>query len=253
MDSQRRPRALIADDEPALAADLATRLGRLWPELDIAAVVHHGPAAVEAMQRLAPDLAFLDIQMPGLTGLEVAERVRIPHLVFVTAHDAFAVAAFEAAAVDYLLKPVSDARLAQTVERLKARLLAGTPAVDIAALLRQWLPQAAVQARLSLIRASVGAETHLIDVGSVLFFRADDKYTAVRTAAREYLIRTPLKDLLVQLDPEQFWQIHRNSIVNIRAVASAQRDLAGRVVLHLKGCAERLPVSRAFAHRFGQM
>jgi DNA-binding LytR/AlgR family response regulator len=251
MDSKARPRALVADDEPALAADLATRLGRIWPELDIAAVVHHGPAAVEALTRLSPDLAFLDIQMPGLSGLEVAEKARVPHLVFVTAHDQYAVAAFEAAAVDYLLKPVGDMRLAQTVDRLKARLANGAPAIDLAALLQRLSKP--VPARLSLIRASVGAETHLIDIGSVLYFRADDKYTAVQTVAREYLIRTPLKELLTQLDPERFWQIHRNTIVNAQAVASAHRELTGRVTLHLKGRAEKLPVSRAFSHRFRQM
>jgi DNA-binding LytR/AlgR family response regulator len=251
MDSQKRPRALIADDEPALAADLAMRLGRIWPELDVAAVVHHGPAAVEALTRLGPDLAFLDIRMPGLSGLEVAQQVRVPHLIFVSAYDQYAVAAFEAAAVDFLLKPVTDARLAQTVTRLKARLVAGSPAVDVAAILRQLLAPA--PARLNVIRASVGAETHLVDVASVLYFQANDKYTTVQTAAREYLIRTPLKELLAQLDSEQFWQIHRNTIVNIRAVTNAHRESTGRVTLHLKGRAEKLTVSRAFAHRFHQM
>jgi DNA-binding LytR/AlgR family response regulator len=251
MDAQRRPRALIADDEPALAADLATRLGRLWPELDVVAVVHHGLAAVEALARLGPDLAFLDIRMPGLSGLEVAQQARVPHLIFVSAYDQYAVDAFETAAVDYLLKPVKDARLAQTVTRLKARLAAGSPAVDVAAVLRQLLTPA--PPRLNMIRASVGAETHLVDVASVLYFQANDKYTAVQTAAREYLIRTPLKELLAQLDPGQFWQIHRNTIVNIRAVTNAHRESIGRVTLHLKGRAEKLTVSRAFAHRFHQM
>jgi DNA-binding LytR/AlgR family response regulator len=251
MDTQRRPRALIADDEPALAADLAIRLGKLWPDLEIAAVVHNGPAAVEALARLSPDMAFLDIRMPGLDGLEVAQRMLVPHLVFVTAYDQYAVTAFEAAAVDYLLKPVSDARLAQTVARLKERMAPGAPVADVTAVLRQLLAPA--PARLSVIRASVGSETHLIETASVLYFRAEDKYTAVRTPMREYLIRIPLKELLMQLDPERFWQIHRNAIVNIRAVASAHREISGRYTLALKDRTEKLTVSRAFAHRFHQM
>ncbi|MFT3734189.1 MAG: LytTR family DNA-binding domain-containing protein [Rhodocyclaceae bacterium] len=246
-----RIRALIADDEPLLAADLATRLGQLWPELDIAAVVHHGPAAVEALNRLAPDIAFLDIRMPGLSGLEVAQQVRVPHVVFVTAYDQYAVAAFESAAADYLLKPVSDDRLAQTVTRLRDRVATAQPAADLGRLLAQVLGQQAE--RLSWIRASVGDDTHLVAIDEVLYFRADDKYTVVQTAQREYLIRTPLKELLPQLDPARFWQVHRNTIVATTAIASARRELNGRVTLSLRGRPEALTVSRAFAHLFRQM
>jgi DNA-binding LytR/AlgR family response regulator len=251
MDSPKRPRALIADDEPALAADLAVRLSRLWPELEIAAVVHQGPAAVDGLTRLQPEIAFLDIRMPGLTGLEVATKVSVPHLVFVTAHDEYAISAFDAAAADYLLKPVTDERLEETVRRLQSRLSSGASATDAEALLRRLLSP--IPPRLEFVRASVGSETHLVEVASVLYFRADERYTAVQTVNREYLIRTPLKDLLKQLSPEHFWQIHRNTIVNLRAVQSARRDFAGRLTLQLRGRTESLPVSRAFAHRFQQM
>jgi DNA-binding LytR/AlgR family response regulator len=251
MDSPRSPRALIADDEPLLAADLASRLQTLWPELDLAAVVHHGPAAVEAIARLSPDIAFLDIRMPGLSGLEVAKAARVPQLVFVTAYDQYAVSAFEAAAADYLLKPVSDERLRQTVVRLRQRLSSTAPPSDFSALLRELLTRQ--KPHLQWIRASAGVDTHLVDIADVMYFQADDKYTVVQTATREYLIRTPLRELLPQLDPAAFWQIHRNTIVATRAIASARRELTGRVTLSLKGRAETLTVSRAFAHLFKQM
>jgi DNA-binding LytR/AlgR family response regulator len=244
-------RALIADDEPLLAADLATRLAALWPELDIAAVVHHGPAAVEALTRLAPDIAFLDIRMPGLTGLEVAQQVRVPHFVFVTAYDQYAVAAFESAAADYVLKPVSDARLAQTVQRLRERVELAQPAAELGGLLQQLLGRQ--PERMKWIRASVGNDTHLVDVDEVIYFRADEKYTVVQTAQRDYLIRMPLRELLPQLDGARFWQVHRNTIVATSAIASARRELNGRVTLSLRGRNETLTVSRAFAHLFKQM
>lgn len=247
-----RPRALIADDEPLLAADLATRLARLWPELDIAAVVHHGPAAVEALQRLHPDIAFLDIRMPGLSGLEVAAQTRVRHLVFVTAYDQYAIEAFEAAAIDYLLKPVSDERLSRCIERLKKQF--GNPSQPVGALLEQVRKLLGhVPERLRWIRASHGQDVHLVDVDEVAYFRADDKYTVVQTAQREYLIRTPLKELLPQLDPKQFWQIHRNTIVNTRCITTVRRELTGRAILFLKHREETLTVSRAFSHLFKQM
>lgn len=254
MDSPRSPRALIADDEPLLAADLASRLQTLWPELDLAAVVHHGPAAVEAIARLSPDIAFLDIRMPGLSGLEVAKAARVPQLVFVTAYDQYAVSAFEAAAADYLLKPVSDERLQQTVERLRQRFTTPPVQTDFSGLLQELLArQTPHPPHLQWIRASVGTETHLVNIADVIYFQADDKYTVVQTAAREYLIRTPLRELLPQLDPQAFWQIHRNTIVATAAIASARRELTGRATLTLRGRAETLTVSRAFAHLFKQM
>ena len=251
MDTAGRPRILIADDEPLLAADLASRLHALWPELDLAAVVHHGPAAVEAISGLNPDIAFLDIRMPGLGGLEVAQATSVPHLVFVTAYDQYAVNAFDMAAVDYLLKPVSDERLARTVTRLKQRVAAREPAPDLSGLLRTLIEQR--PGRLAWIRASVGADSHLVATRDVLYFRADDKYTLVQTAEHEYLIRTPLKELLPQLDPDQFWQIHRSTIVATAAIVRARRDITGRISLHVQGRSETLPVSRAFAHLFKQM
>jgi len=251
MDTPRRPRALIADDEPFLAADLVSRLLRLWPELDVVAVAHHGPAALNALKQLQPDIAFLDIRMPGLTGLEVAAQARVPHLVFVTAYDQYAVAAFEQAAADYLLKPVSDERLQQTVDRLKTRWQEAAPASDWLDTVRKLLTTR--DERLHWIRATVGQDVHLVDVADVLYFRADDKYTVVQTAAREYLIRTPLKELLPQLDPEMFWQIHRNTLVNIRAIANSRRELSGRITLSLRQRQETLTVSRAYSHLFRSM
>ncbi|MFT4174356.1 MAG: LytTR family DNA-binding domain-containing protein [Rhodocyclaceae bacterium] len=250
MDTPGQPRILIADDEPLLAADLASRLRALWPECDLAAVVHHGPAAVEAIDRLGPDIAFLDIRMPGLSGLEVAHATRVPHLVFVTAYDQYAVSAFDMAAADYLLKPISDERLALAVTRLKARIATRQQAPDLSDLVRTLIER---PARLKWIRASVGSDTHLVATREVLYFRADDKYTLVQTAEREYLIRTPLKELLAQLDPDEFWQIHRNTIVATAAIARARRDLTGRLSIQLQGRTETLGVSRAFAHLFKQM
>lgn len=251
MDTARRPRALIADDEPFLAADLASRLLQHWPQIDIAAVVHHGPAALDALTQLKPDIAFLDIRMPGLTGLEVAAQIRTPHLVFVTAYDQYAVEAFEQAAADYLLKPVSDERLQKTIGRLKTRWQDAAPGAELLGTVRQLL--AKDNERLRWIRATVGQDVHLVDVGDVLYFRADDKYTVVQTAQREYLIRTPLKDLLPQLDPALFWQIHRNTLVNTRAISCTRREISGRVTLTLRQRPEALIVSRAFAHQFRTM
>lgn len=242
-----RQRILIADDEPLLAADLVTRLARLWPACEIVAVVHNGPAALEAVQRLQPDIAFLDIRMPGLGGLEVARAATGLAVVFVTAYDQHAVEAFEQAAVDYLLKPVSDARLQQTVQRLQQPRSPAQP--DLAPLLARLLPPE----RLRWIRASHGETVHLVDIQDVVYFQADDKYTVVMTADREFLIRTPLKELLEQLDLQQFWQIHRSTLVNVQAIQSVQRELTGRCALKLKTRSEVLIVSRAFAHLFRQM
>lgn len=249
----RNPKALIADDEPLLAADLATRLGRLWPELDIAAVVHHGPGALEALQRLEPDIAFLDIRMPGLSGLEVASLAQVPHLVFVTAYDQHAVEAFEREAIDYLLKPVTDERLQKAIERLKRSLASASPASDVLLKVREILQVEREPERLHWIRATRGQEVHLVGISEVVFFKADEKYTRVQTPQIEYLIRTPLKDLLPQLDPNMFWQIHRNTIVNVTAIARATKDWAGRISLSLKARPEQLQVSRAFTHLFRQM
>ena len=244
MNSVRRTTAIIADDEPRLATYLRDRLATLWPELVIAGIAANGPEAQALIATEDPDIAFLDIRMPGLTGLEVAQAAhRKLNVVFVTAFDEYAVDAFERAAVDYLLKPVTDARLAQTVERLKHRVTDHAAAPDLRA-----APE-----RLAWIRASVGQQVRLIPVEDVCCFQANDKYTSVFTKDGEALIRTALRELVDALDPDRFWQVHRGTIVNLAHVGATNRDLAGRVSLSLKTRTEAIAVSRAFAHRFRQM
>jgi len=264
--------ALIAEDEPILAATLAATLGRLWPELNIVATCPHGQAALEQALALQPDVLFLDIKMPGKTGLEVAEELAeqwpapkpFPQVVFVTAYDDYAVQAFDNAAVDYVLKPVSDERLGRTVERLKARLGKREPAGGMDMLIEQLraltAPTAAPAAspvaqpqRLTLIRAAVGNQVRMIPVGDVVYFEALDKYINVVTPDGEALIRTTLKELLPQLDDSVFWQIHRGTIVNAGCVLAATRDEAGKLTLSLRQRAEKLRVSPLYAHLFRQM
>ncbi len=258
------PTALIADDEPHLARELAAQLARLWPALQVVHLARNGVEAAERIAALQPDLAFLDIQMPGLTGLEVAQGVEGgTRVVFVTAYDEYAVQAFESEAVDYVLKPVSEARLARCIERLKRAL--ATPAAageaDGAALLatlQRLLPAAGTAAapapeRLRWIRAGSGELTHQVAVQDVLFFRADDKYTCVQTATAEHLIRTTIAELAAALDPQQFVQVHRSTIVNLAHLAGTRRDEASRLFLRLRGHAVELPVSRAYVHLFKAM
>jgi DNA-binding LytR/AlgR family response regulator len=256
------PRALIADDEPHLAAYLRERLVAIWPELDIVGVAEDGPAALRLIEEQDPDVVFLDIRMPGLTGLEVARRVAAGvHVVFVTAYDEYAVTAFEREAVDYVLKPVSDERLRETVRRLRERVTSAMPPEGLTAALEalgRILPAlgAAVPAgpeRLAWIRAAIGNQVRLIAIEEVCYFQANDKYTSVFTREGEALIRTSLKELAEQLDPARFWQIHRSTIVNLAHVANSTRDLSGRIQIRLKSRPEMLSVSRAFAHRFRQM
>jgi DNA-binding LytR/AlgR family response regulator len=247
--------ALIADDEPHLAVYLREQLLRLWPELELLPHARNGVEAAAAIADHAPDLAFLDIKMPGLSGLEVAQGIEgATRVVFVTAYDEFAVRAFEQEALDYVLKPVKAERLAVTIERIRRALAApATPDARLAAALQQLLPAAALQPRLRYVRASQGELTHQIDVAEVLFFRADDKYTCVQTARGEHLIRTPIAELAAQLDGEHFWQVHRSSIVNLRFVAGTRRDELSRLFVRLHGFAGELPVSRAYVHRFKSM
>jgi DNA-binding LytR/AlgR family response regulator len=260
MNGARRTTAIIADDEPRLATYLRDRLAALWPDLVIAGIAANGPEAQALIADEAPDIAFLDIRMPGLTGLDVARNAgRDVHVVFVTAFDQYAIDAFERAAVDYLLKPVSDARLAQTIERLQLRVAGGNAspewqsALTMLAQLAPSLASVGAPERLAWIRASVGAQVRLIPVEDVCYFQANDKYTSVFTSDGEALIRTPLRELVDALDPNRFWQVHRGTIVNLSQVAATHRDLAGRVSLALKTRAESVAVSRAFAHRFKQM
>ena len=250
--------AVIADDELHLAQALQRQLATLWPELSIKAVVRNGLEAAQAIEAYTPDIAFLDIQMPGLTGLEVAQGIEgATRVVFVTAFDEYAVQAFEQSALDYLLKPVKAERLARTVDKIKAALASREPPDDgaaLAAALRRLLPQAQRPAApLRWIRASVGEHTRQVDVRDVLFFHADEKYTAVKTADTEHLIRTPIVELAAQLDAEQFWQIHRSTIINLEHLAGTRRDEASRLFVRINGHERELPVSRAYVALFKAM
>jgi DNA-binding LytR/AlgR family response regulator len=250
-----KARALIADDEPHLAGHLRARLAELWPDLEVLPLAANGLEALRAIDEERPEIAFLDIRMPGLTGLELARRMDAKtHVVFVTAFDQYAVEAFDREAVDYLLKPVTDERLARAIERLKRKLGSADAPPDLAAVLAriaQVLPAAGT--RLRWIRALKGEEVRQIPVDDVVYFRASDKYTCVITREGEWLIRMALAELGEQLDPATFCQIHRATIVNMNEVAATRRDLGGRVFVRLRDGATELPVSRAFAHLFRQM
>jgi DNA-binding LytR/AlgR family response regulator len=251
--------AVIADDEPHLATYLRTQLATLWPELQVVQVARNGVEAAEAIATHRPDLAFLDIKMPGMTGLEVAQGIEgTTRVVFVTAYDEFAVQAFEQEAVDYVLKPVNATRLAKTIERVRRALptAPGSSSDDarLATVLQRLLPAAeAPRARLKYVRASQGDLTHQIDIADVLFFRADDKYTVVRTARGEFLIRTPIAELVAQLDADEFWQVHRSTLINLKFVAGTRRDELSRLYVRINGFDGELPVSRAYVHLFKAM
>lgn len=280
MNTPNRPTALIAEDEPLLAAALQAELKKVWPELEVVAVVGNGKAAVEKALALTPDVVFLDIRMPGLTGLEAAAELAdewpaedganqppFPALVFVTAYDEYALQAFEAQAMDYVLKPVQTERLARTAQRVQAALAQRVnpstgsvePAMDatlaqLRALLGGPESTSVLPERLKVIQASVGHAIHMVPVSDVVVFEAADKYVRVLTAAHEYLIRTPLKDLLPQLDPSEFWQVHRGTVVRATAIDSVQRDEAGRTSLLLRQRdGQRIAVSRVYAARFRAM
>jgi DNA-binding LytR/AlgR family response regulator len=249
--------ALIADDEPALSRALVSMLSKLWPELQIVHVARHGIEAAAHIASLQPDIAFLDIQMPGLSGLEVAQGIEgRTQVVFVTAYDQHAVQAFEHAAVDYLLKPLQPERLARTIERLRQStqpVIIGPDDQRLLQVLRQLTPAAPGQAPLRWVRASSGDVTHQIDVQDILFFQADDKYTCVRTVQTEHLIRTPIAELAQQLDPHQFQQVHRATLINLARLAGTRRDETSRLWLRMQGWPGELPVSRAYVHLFKAM
>ncbi len=250
--------ALIADDEPPLARHLQQQLAALWPALEFAPMARNGIDAAAGIAELEPDLAFLDIQMPGLTGLEVAQGIEGPtRVVFVTAFDEYAVQAFEHEALDYVLKPVTTDRLRRTVQRLQ-QALSSPPVTDdsrLADALRRLQPMAPVEPadRLRWIRAGSGDVMHQVAVDEVLFFRADDKYTCVQTVDAEHLIRTPIAELAARLDPQRFVQVHRSTIVNLDHLAGSRRDDASRLYLRLRGSERELPVSRAYVHLFKAM
>jgi DNA-binding LytR/AlgR family response regulator len=247
------PTAIVAEDEPILRTQLEGKLAKLWPELEIIASVEDGAAALEALEDRAPDFMFLDIQMPEMTGVEVAKHVGgRSHVVFVTAYDQYAIQAFETGAADYILKPATDERLAVTIERLKAKL--ASPPVDLSSVLSRLTEQmGGRKERLQWIKATQGQNLRLIPVGDVLFFQSDEKYTRVVTAESESLIKTPIRELLDGLDPEMFWQIHRSTIVNAAAIAGVTRDFRGQAHVKIRGKDETLVVSRIYSHLFKQM
>ena len=249
----RTLKAVIAEDEAVLRGELRDTLAKLWPELDICAEAEDGIDALRALSEHAPDVLFLDIQMPGMSGLEVAKHASGKcHVAFVTAYDKYAVAAFEQGAVDYVMKPFSAARLATTVERLKEKA-AGAPA-SLDGLLKA-LAEVTNGAKeyLRWITASQGDELRLITVEEICYFQADNKYTLVVMAEQSSLIRRPIKELIDELDPKMFWQIHRGTLVNINAVAGVTRDMGGHLLLKLKERKETLAVSEPYMHLFKQM
>jgi len=251
--------AIIADDERLMREQLRARLAEVWPDLQILAEAKNGEEAVAAVREHHPDLAFLDIRMPGMTGIEVAREIGDAcHVVFITAYNEYAVDAFEHGAVDYVLKPAEAERLALTVGRLKLRL--GSKPSDLGALLAQLSAKLETagsggteRTHLQWIQASVGQQLRLIPTAEVLFFTSDEKYTRVQTESIEALIRKPIKELIDELDPEQFWQIHRSTIVNAKAIAGVARDFRGRQLVLIKGHSEKLEVSRNYTHLFKQM
>ncbi|MDR3367645.1 LytTR family DNA-binding domain-containing protein [Rhodoferax sp.] len=265
------PTALIAEDEPLLATALQAELAHAWPGLQVVAKVGDGASAVAQALTLRPDVLFFDIRMPGLDGLDAAAELAdawpaqtatdkaFPALVFVTAYDQYAVQAFEAQAVDYLLKPVQPDRLKKTVLKVQKALTNHTQStIDFEATLGQLrslmtvAPNPSIEP-LKVIQAGVGNSIRMVPVDDVLFFEAADKYVRVLTASHEYLIRTPLKDLLPRLDPNSFWQIHRGTVVNVTAIDSVTRDEAGKLWLQVRGQPERLAVSRLYAYLFKAM
>lgn len=267
-------RAILADDERLMRDQLALALQQAWPELRIEAQARNGLEALEAAKQWRPEVVFLDIRMPGMNGIDTARAIldwadeqdtMAPEIVFITAYDQYAVEAFEHGAVDYILKPAEPERLAKTVARLCQRLRQQTSpsVVDMAPLsppslthvLQQLTRQMSAPSRAPLqwIQASMGQSIQMVPVEDVLFFSSDDKYTRVRTATQEHFIRKPIKELLAELDPAVFWQIHRSSLVNVRAIEAARRDDRGRLVLSLRGCSETLVVSRNHSAQFKGM
>jgi DNA-binding LytR/AlgR family response regulator len=251
------PTAIIADDERMMRDQLRSRLEQVWPELEILAEAKNGEEAIQMVATHQPDLVFLDIRMPLKTGLEAAKEIGDKtHIVFITAYDQYAIEAFDQGAVDYVLKPADVERLGRTVERLKARLSTTSVPNDMSAMLAQLAKQMGIAAKpayLQWIQASIGQELRLIPVEEILFFQSDEKYTRVQTANYEALIRKPVRDLSEELDPSLFWQIHRSTLVNAKAISGVVRDMRGRHLVQVKGLSEKLEVSRSFVHLFKQM
>jgi DNA-binding LytR/AlgR family response regulator len=261
------PTAVIADDEAHLLAHLRIKLQALWPELKIVAQAANGLEAKAAIEKFKPSVAFLDIKMPGLSGLEVARELEgefelKTRFVFVTAYDEFALEAFEREAVDFLVKPVADDRLVRTIKRLRVALEAATPVPDLANVLKQLMGTVGVDkaatavpstGRLRWLRASIADTTVHIPVQDIVYVQSDDKYTIVYTAGAEHVVRMPIAEMIASLDPEQFWQIHRSTIVNMNFVQGTRRDETSRLFVRLRSIEKELPVSRAWVHLFKQM
>jgi DNA-binding LytR/AlgR family response regulator len=249
------PTAIIADDERLMRDQLRLRLSQVWPELEILDEAKNGEEAISMVEEHRPDFTFLDIRMPGKTGLDAAREIGgKSHVVFITAYDQYAVEAFERGAIDYVLKPAEPERLRLTVERLKARLAA--PPQDMSAMLAQLARQIGIEPKkqyLQWIQATIGQDLRMIPVQEILFFQSDEKYTRVQTARYEALIRKPVRDLSDELDPTLFWQIHRATLVNVNAIDGVTRDIRGRHLVMIKGLTEKLEVSRSYVHLFKQM
>ncbi|WP_284616049.1 LytR/AlgR family response regulator transcription factor [Aquabacterium humicola] len=263
-------RAVIADDERLMREQLRARLAEVWPELQIVGEAKNGLEAVELVEQHRPELVFLDIRMPGLTGVDAARQIAqmdiaddesLPEVVFITAYDQYAVEAFEQGVCDYVLKPAERDRLQLTVSRIKARLARrGTPEAEGAPPVQQLLHKLAAQLNpsgapryLEWIQATVGQSIQMIPVADVLFFISDEKYTRVQTPSIEALIRKPIKELVDELDPQLFWQIHRSTLVNVKCIAGISRDFRGRQIVAIKGHPEKLEVSRSYTHLFKGM
>ncbi len=250
--------AIIAEDEKTLRIQLRSLLQKAWPELRIVGEAANGTEALALISTHSPSVAFLDIRMPGLSGLAVAQNMaKRCRVVFVTAYDQYAVEAFEQAAVDYLLKPVSPERLSKTVIRLKKALAEPSAATDpdlkkMERLLMQ-LNEHQSPSPLQWVRVQQGDTLHFLSVGEICYFKSSDKYTVVRTESNEYLIRKPIKHLIQELDPQQFWQIHRGTVVNLSFIAGVSRSFTGKGVLRLKNLEETLSVSQTYMHLFRQM
>lgn len=257
MHASPAPTAVVADDERLMREQIVASLKEAWPELLIVGEASNGNEAVAMVRSLEPDIVFLDISMPGMNGIQAAQALAgRAHVVFVTAHDQYAISAFEQGAVDYLLKPAEAERVALTCQRLRERLeQAPDPMNDLLAQLSQRLGAGGVKPReyMRWVQASVGANIRMIPAGDILFFRAEDKYTRVQTERFEALIRKPIKELIDELDPDEFWQIHRAIVVRVDAVEQVSRDFRGRQIVHVKGSEEKLEVSRTFSHLFKQM
>jgi DNA-binding LytR/AlgR family response regulator len=251
------PTAVVADDERLMRDQIVARLKEAWPELLVVGEASNGREAIDMVRNLDPDVVFLDISMPGTDGIEAARALAgQAHVVFVTAHDEYAIRAFEQGAVDYVLKPAEPARLALTCQRLRERLEQAPDTMhDLLAQLSQRLGAGEARPRehMRWVQASVGANLRMIPTSEILFFRAEDKYTRVQTQRFEALIRKPIKELIDELDPNEFWQIHRSIVVRVDAVEQVSRNLRGNQVVHVKGSDEKLEVSRSFNHLFKQM